>query len=161
MYRCLQALHQHPPTRRFDNLHQTKKRGSALANIMQRLLQYKTAPSFANIFMSDLEERFLRTQSKRPLIWKWYIDDIFMIWTQSHEELQELLQQLNAFHQSIKFTYDISATEQRSLMWQSTKGKDTKKLTSWTAKYISNSPTHSSMCTWAPVTQQGSKKELP
>ena len=36
----------------------------------------KMAPSFANIFMSDLENRFLQTQRILPLIWRRYIDDI-------------------------------------------------------------------------------------
>ncbi len=118
-----------------------------LANVIQRLLQYilednvfkfngkmyrqifgtamgtKMAPSFANIFMSDLEERFLLTQSKTPLIWKRYIDDIFMIWTHSPEELQRFLQQLNDFHHSIKFTYDISETEATFLDVTVYKGK--------------------------------------
>jgi len=41
----------------------------------------KMAPSFANIFMSDLENRFLQTQRILPLIWRRYTDDIFTIWT--------------------------------------------------------------------------------
>lgn len=38
----------------------------------------KMAPSFVNIFMSDLEERFPLTQPKTPLIWKRYIDYIII-----------------------------------------------------------------------------------
>ena len=39
------------------------------------------APTFANFFMADYEERFFPTQSLLPLLYKRYIDDIFLIWT--------------------------------------------------------------------------------
>jgi len=71
----------------------------------------KMAPSFANIFMSDLENRFLQTQRILPLIWRRYIDDIVMIWTHGRDSLETFLHELNTFHHSIKFTFDISNTE--------------------------------------------------
>jgi len=71
----------------------------------------KMAPSFANIFMSDLENRFLQTQRILPLIWRRYIDDIFMIWTHGRDSLETFLLELNTFHHSIKVTFDISNTE--------------------------------------------------
>ena len=41
----------------------------------------KFAPTYAWIYMDEVEQKFLETQSKKPLIWLRYIDDIFFIWT--------------------------------------------------------------------------------
>ncbi|KXJ09041.1 hypothetical protein AC249_AIPGENE26933 [Exaiptasia diaphana] len=73
----------------------------------------KMAPSFANIFLEKLERRFLSntpSNGLQPLIWKRYIDDIFMIWTHGEETLNIFLEHLNAFHPNIKFQSSISAT---------------------------------------------------
>ena len=66
------------------------------------------APSYAIIFMGNLEETFLRTQELQPLVWWRYIDDIFMIWPHSETELYSFLKALNQVNKSIKFTSDIS-----------------------------------------------------
>ena len=55
----------------------------------------KLAPSFANIFMGDLEEKFVYTYKLKPLIWKRFIDDIFFIWTYGDEELNDFVTHLN------------------------------------------------------------------
>jgi hypothetical protein len=36
----------------------------------------KMAPSYANMFMGDLEERLLLSSLKQPLLWFRFIDDI-------------------------------------------------------------------------------------
>ena len=41
---------------------------------------------------------------------KRYIDDILMIWTHTLDDLEHFLQELNAFHPTIKFTWEISNT---------------------------------------------------
>ena len=46
------------------------------------------APSYANLFMGKLEQEFLRTQEKVPLVWWRYIDDIFAVWTHGEPALQ-------------------------------------------------------------------------
>ena len=71
----------------------------------------KTAPCLANIFMGDFEQKFMATQAKKPHLWKRYIDDIFMVWTHTEEELTTFLLALNYFSTSIKFTHEISHTE--------------------------------------------------
>ena len=38
----------------------------------------KFAPPYACIFMSDLETKFLESQHLQPLVWLWYIDDVFL-----------------------------------------------------------------------------------
>ncbi|OCT74617.1 hypothetical protein XELAEV_18033603mg [Xenopus laevis] len=45
------------------------------------------APQYANLFMAKLEEDFLSTCNTKPLTYLRYIDDIFIIWTDSEQEL--------------------------------------------------------------------------
>ena len=42
-------------------------------------IRTKFAPSYASIYMDQVEQKFLETQSKKTLIWLRYIDDIFFI----------------------------------------------------------------------------------
>ena len=58
--------------------------------------------------MAEWEEEFLSTITKLPDTWKHFIDDIFMIWKHGEEELTRLLDKLNDFHPSIKFTEEHS-----------------------------------------------------
>ena len=53
---------------------------------------------------------FLSTTRLRPLVWWRYIDDIFMIWPYTRLELNSFLEALNSFHETIKFTSEVSAT---------------------------------------------------
>ena len=68
----------------------------------------RCAPNYAIIFMAELEEKFLSTLTLKPRIWKRFIDDIFIIWSHGENELQKLLEQLNQFHPTIKFTEEHS-----------------------------------------------------
>ena len=61
------------------------------------------APSYANLFMGDLERRLLDTCPDKPKVWLRYIDDIFLIWTHGRPLT-------NSFYPSIKFTSNISTT---------------------------------------------------
>jgi hypothetical protein len=70
----------------------------------------KCAPSYAILFMHTIESRFLATRKLKPLIWWRYIDDVFSIWPYSREELTSFIEALNSFHNSIKFTAEISET---------------------------------------------------
>jgi hypothetical protein len=68
------------------------------------------APNYANLFMADLETKLLaNAPGPIPFIWLRYIDDIFIIWTHSREELDAFLDYINHAHDSIKFTAEISA----------------------------------------------------
>ncbi|XP_071141774.1 uncharacterized protein [Mytilus edulis] len=69
----------------------------------------KMAPSFANIFMGDLEERILLSVPYKPLSWLRFIDDIDMKWNDTAEHLQDFLDHCNQFHHSIKFTSEFSS----------------------------------------------------
>ena len=68
----------------------------------------KLAPSFANLFMGDFEEKFVYSYSLQPFLWKRFIDDIFIIWTYGENELNKFVEYLNSKHQTIKFTRESS-----------------------------------------------------
>ena len=64
------------------------------------------APSYACIFMDEIEASFLKTWQLQPFIWLSYIDDIFFIWTHDEEQLKLFLKDLSKFHPNLKFTYE-------------------------------------------------------
>ena len=68
----------------------------------------KMAPSYANIFMAELEEKLLANYPITPLLWKRYIDDILCIWPGPPSELNQFMQYLNQSHPTIKFTHESS-----------------------------------------------------
>ena len=71
----------------------------------------RMAPSYANCFMHVLKTNFLQTQTRKPLLWKRYIDDIIMFWPHSTDSLHTFLRELNAFHPNLKFTWETSQTK--------------------------------------------------
>ena len=58
--------------------------------------------------MDKVEIDFLETQTVRPLSWLQYIDNVFFIWTESEEKLEEFLENLKNLHTSLKFTSEKS-----------------------------------------------------
>jgi hypothetical protein len=70
----------------------------------------KLAPSLANIFMGNFEEKYVYTYHLQPLLWKRFIDDILGIWTYSLKSLLDFFDHLNSCHNSIKFTVEHSTT---------------------------------------------------
>ena len=71
----------------------------------------KVAPSYANLFMDNLERKLLHGYHLEPLLWVRFIDDIFVIWTHGVDEFNLFYQYLNNAHHSIKFTKDVSETQ--------------------------------------------------
>ena len=67
-------------------------------------------PTIANIFMSTILRDFLHTQKTVPLLVTRYIDDIFIIWTESTQELTSFLADLNSFHPNLHFTHQNSTS---------------------------------------------------
>ena len=69
-----------------------------------------TAPSYANIFMADLENKLLDNSPNnlQLLIWKRYIDDIFVVWTHGEESLHTFMNHLNTSQPTIKFEHEYS-----------------------------------------------------
>ena len=72
----------------------------------------KCAPIYANLFMSKFEESkiypLIKDKCKTYLR---FIDDIFMIWSGTEEELKQFTQEINSLHDSIKFTVEYSKKE--------------------------------------------------
>ena len=99
------------------------------------------APSYANIFMTDFEERAIKIYHLKPLIWKRFIDDIFMIWTHGKDELAKFLEYLNSLHRSIKFTCESSTSEIAFLDTMTKIDEDTRKV--YTTLYTKPTDTHS------------------
>ena len=56
----------------FNDLHYLQVGGTAMGT--------RLAPSYANIFMDHFERNFVYTYETQPLLWKRYIDDIFILW---------------------------------------------------------------------------------
>jgi hypothetical protein len=74
-------------------------------------METEMAPSYANIFMGRLKRRLLYYSLTKPLSWLCFIDDIEMNWVDGRESLNDFIDMANPFHSSIKFTVDISTSE--------------------------------------------------
>ena len=86
----------------FNGEHYLQMNGTAMGT--------KFAPAYASIFMAVLEEEFLASCEKKPLVYKRYIDDIFIIWTHGELAFREFFDRFNSFHPHIKFTNEVSLT---------------------------------------------------
>ncbi|XP_074981174.1 uncharacterized protein LOC142070971 [Caretta caretta] len=71
----------------------------------------RMAPQYANIFMADLEQRFLSSRPLKPLLYLRYIDDIFIIWTHGKEALEEFHHGFNNFHPTTNLSLVQSTQE--------------------------------------------------
>jgi hypothetical protein len=87
----------------FSNQHYLQTSGTAMGT--------RVAPSYANLFMADFEETHVFTYQSQPLLYGRFIDDIFLIWTHTREELDNFITFLNSRLPAIKFTADISDTQ--------------------------------------------------
>ena len=66
----------------------------------------KFAPTYACIFMDEIETKFLETQEFQPLVWLRYIDNVFFIWTHGPDKFASFMTQFNNYHPNVKFTYE-------------------------------------------------------
>ena len=66
----------------------------------------KFAPPYVCIFMDYIETEFSKSQEIKPWLWKRFIDDTFFIWTDTEENLDKFLEDLNKFHPNLRFTYE-------------------------------------------------------
>ena len=71
----------------------------------------KMAPAYANLFMGSLEPKLQSLGRGHIHVWRRFIDDIFLIWIGSHEQLTNYIKQINSIHPTIKFTYEKSDRE--------------------------------------------------
>ena len=71
----------------------------------------RVAPSYANFFMARLEEKLLANcEYKLPLYLR-YIDNIFLIFPYSEQDLTKFMTYMNNAHPTIKFTEEHSRSE--------------------------------------------------
>ncbi len=103
------------------------------------------APAFANIFMSEFEEKFVYTYHIQPLVWFQFIDDIFSIFVCSRQEIETFLGDLNSrklpiSKQSIRFTATISYSQVDFLDTTVKIDPDTRKV--YTTLYTKSTDTH-------------------
>ena len=87
----------------FDGNHYLQVGGTAMGT--------KVAPAYANTFMGWYEDTHVYTYLRQPLLWKRFIDDIFVIWSHGEDELRLFINHLNNSMPSIKFEAEISSTE--------------------------------------------------
>ena len=66
-------------------------------------------PVLANVFMVELEEQLVPTLQQEMPLWYRYVDDTFTFIKDS--EVEKIQQTLNAFHPSIKFTWEKEVDE--------------------------------------------------
>ena len=88
-----------------------KFNGKVKQQISGTAIGTKFAPTYACVFMDQVEIDFLRAQENVPFVWFRYIDDVFFIWTHGENELKSFIQKLNQFHCNLCFTYESSKTE--------------------------------------------------
>ena len=69
------------------------------------------APSLANLYMTDWEERLMISNNACLLFWKRYIDDIFGIWSGTLEGLNKFIKSANTLDRNIKLTFSYSYSE--------------------------------------------------
>ena len=67
-------------------------------------MRTKFSPPYACIY--EVKQKFIETQSKKPLIWLRYIDDIFFIWTHGEQEPERFLR--NNFTPNPSFTHEAN-----------------------------------------------------
>ena len=71
-------------------------------------METKMAPSYANLFLARFEANALtHAPPEHHILWR-YIDDIFMMWTHSLEDLDAFTTFLDGIHPTIKFTCNHS-----------------------------------------------------
>lgn len=67
------------------------------------------APVYANIIMTEFEEKYISPLIKnKSILLLRFIDNIFMIWNKSKEKLSKFRNLINQIHQSIKFDLKFS-----------------------------------------------------
>ena len=85
----------------FNGTHYIQIKGCAMGT--------KCAPTYANLFMGEFEEKhiynLIKEKTKKYLR---FIDDIFLVWTASEQELLNFHTTINSVHPSIKFTMEYS-----------------------------------------------------
>ena len=105
---------------KFNNQHYLQVQGTAMGT--------RVAPTYANIFMSEFEEKYVYTYSHPPKYWFRFIDDVWTIFRGTKSELEAFILYLNNCSESIKFTESFSK-EKTQFLDVYTKRADTRIVT--------------------------------
>ena len=68
----------------------------------------KTAVSFANIFMAEIDTNLILQNNTKPRVWKRYI---FSLRDCKRDEVEHFIEEANTFHPTIQFMAKISENE--------------------------------------------------
>ena len=72
----------------------------------------KCPPSYANLFLDEFESKNMYpTTKQKSKLYLRFIDDIFMLWTGTLDELRNFERNINEIHPSIKLTFEHSYKE--------------------------------------------------
>ena len=69
----------------------------------------KMTVAFANIFMAKREKGIISKSKIKSLVWKRYID--ICLWDTNEDNIKEFVTRANHYHDTIKFTAEISDSE--------------------------------------------------
>ena len=58
---------------------------------------------YACIFIENMETQFPKKNPIEPCVWKWFIQDLFLIWTGREENIVKFSWELHGFNPNIKF----------------------------------------------------------
>ena len=67
----------------------------------------KFAPTYACIFMDEIETKFLNVNVSTIVLFR-YIDDVFVIWTHGLDEVVSFMTEFNNYHPNTKFSYELN-----------------------------------------------------
>ena len=67
----------------------------------------RSSGSICNLVVHELENKILQATTHIHTLYR-YMDDTLVFWTGSLEDLQTFVQQVNTFHDILKFTYEAS-----------------------------------------------------
>ena len=88
----------------FDCIHYLQIKECAMGTIC--------APAYADIFMANFELKYIYPHIRDKIkMFLRFIDDLFMIWIGSEQELPDFMTDLNKKHPSIKFKFKYSQTK--------------------------------------------------
>ena len=71
----------------------------------------KCSPSYACIYMGAIEQQLQQMGNNKIVLWKRYIDDIFVIYNGSHTEFEQYVADINLLHNTIKFTFEADLNQ--------------------------------------------------
>ena len=78
-----------------------KCNGKDYLQVVGTAMGTKLAPSYAKIFIGNLENRLISGYHKEPFLWLMFIDEIFILWTHGTNELNPFLHYMNHFHDGV------------------------------------------------------------